>query len=158
MDLCANTAQPPLKPTAAPRKEADENLTHVLSPDQDKIGDRSQRNAAKRLKLSQPAAVVSRAPVSMVSYQSRQPRCAFQRNLHNSTTLCSVSAWGLSIAAHLARPGGDSNVERAYKGSTFTLIIPIQGAAKARIITEPGGETGSGASSGTLALFRKNAS
>jgi PAS domain S-box-containing protein len=141
IDLCANTAQPLLKPGVNLEKELDERLTYVYS-DQDKIRQivlNLLSNAAKfthdgkivlaarqdgdnlRISVSDTGIGISAEALPRIFKE-------FQQADTSTTRQYGGTGLGLSISRNLAHLlGGDLTVEsKLGKGSIFTLIIPIQ--------------------------------
>ncbi|HEX6271054.1 MAG TPA: GAF domain-containing protein [Anaerolineales bacterium] len=141
IDLCANTAQPLLKPSVILEKQVDESLNIIYS-DQDKIRQiilNLLSNAAKfthegRITLAARQAGenlrVSVSDTGIGISAEALPRIfkEFQQADTSTTRQYGGTGLGLSISRNLARLlGGDLNVESELgKGSTFTLVIPIQ--------------------------------
>jgi PAS domain S-box-containing protein len=145
VDLCANTAQPLLKPTVALEKEVDEGLTYVYS-DQDKI-----RQIVLNL-LSNAAKFTHEGRILLAARQDGEHLCIsvsdtgigistealprifkeFQQADNTTTRQYGGTGLGLSISRNLALLlGGDLTVESELgKGSTFTLVIPIRYESK----------------------------
>jgi PAS domain S-box-containing protein len=160
IDLCANTAQPLLRPTVVLEKQVDQSLTHIYS-DQDKIRQivlNLLSNAAKfthkgRITLSaRPDGEYFRIAVSDTGIgisKDALPRIfkEFQQADNTTTRQYGGTGLGLSISRNLAcLLGGDITVESELgKGSTFTLLLPMQYRSKSlppadessRIIPEP---------------------
>ena len=145
VDLCANTAQPLLKPTVVLEKEVDEDLIYVYS-DQDKIRQivlNLLSNAAKfthegrivlaarqegenlRISVSDTGIGISAEALPRVFKE-------FQQADNTTTRQYGGTGLGLSISRNLAHLlGGDLTVEsEPGKGSTFTLVIPIRYESK----------------------------
>ena len=141
IDLCANTAQPLLRSTVVLEKHSDESPTHIYS-DQDKIRQivlNLLSNAAKfthegRITLSaKPDGEYLRISVADTGIgisPEALPRIfkEFQQADTSTTRQYGGTGLGLSISRNLARLlGGDLTVESELgKGSTFTLVIPMQ--------------------------------
>jgi PAS domain S-box-containing protein len=145
VDLCANTAQPLLKPTVVLEKQLDEGLTYVYS-DQDKI-----RQIVLNL-LSNAAKFTHEGKIILAVRQDGEklrisvtdtgigisaealPRIfkEFQQADNTTTRQYGGTGLGLSISRNLAHLlGGDLTVESEQgKGSTFTLVIPIRYESK----------------------------
>jgi signal transduction histidine kinase/DNA-binding response OmpR family regulator len=145
IDLCYNTTQPLLKPTVTMEKEVDENL-NIVHSDQDKI-----RQIVLNL-LSNAAKFTHEGKILLAAKQDGEtlhisvrdtgigisaealPRLfkEFQQADNTTTRQYGGTGLGLSISRNLARLlGGDITVEsKPGKGSTFTLIIPIQYKSK----------------------------
>jgi PAS domain S-box-containing protein len=141
IDLCFNTAQPLLKPTVVFEKRVDENLNTIYS-DQDKI-----RQIVLNL-LSNAAKFTHAGKILLEANQDGEnlrisvrdtgigisaealPRIfkEFQQADNTTTRQYGGTGLGLSISRNLAHLlGGDLTVESEQgKGSTFTLVIPIQ--------------------------------
>jgi PAS domain S-box-containing protein len=140
IDLCANTAQPLLRPTVTLEKQVDEGLTYIYS-DQDKI-----RQIILNL-LSNAAKFTHEGKITLTADQ-------VGKNLHIAVTDTGIgistealphifkefeqadatttrkyggTGLGLTISRNLARLlGGDLTVEsESGQGSTFTLVIPV---------------------------------
>ncbi len=145
IDLCANTTQPLLRPTVTLEKQVDEQLNIVYS-DQDKI-----RQIVLNL-LSNAAKFTHAGKITLAAMQDGEnlrisvadtgigisdealPRIfkEFQQADTSTTRQYGGTGLGLSISRNLARLlGGDLNVESELgKGSTFTLVIPLQYRSK----------------------------
>jgi PAS domain S-box-containing protein len=140
VDLCANTAQPLVKPGVVLEKQVDERLTYVYS-DQDKIRQivlNLLSNAAKfthegkiLLAASQDGdnlrVAVSDTGIGISAEALPRIFKEFQQADNTTTRQYGGTGLGLSISRNLARLlGGDLTVESELgKGSTFTLVIPI---------------------------------
>ncbi len=145
VDLCANTAQPLLKPTVVLEKQVQEGLTYVYS-DQDKIRQivlnllsnaakfthegriiLSARQDGEKLRIS-----VSDTGIGISSEALPRLFKEFQQADNTTTRQYGGTGLGLSISRNLAHLlGGDLSVETELgKGSTFTLIIPIRYESK----------------------------
>jgi PAS domain S-box-containing protein len=145
IDLCANTAQPLLKPNVILEKQVDESLNIIYS-DQDKIRQivlNLLSNAAKfthegriilaarkdgenlRVSVSDTGIGISAEAIPRIFKE-------FQQADTSTTRQYGGTGLGLSISRNLARLlGGDLNVESELgKGSTFSLVIPIQYGAR----------------------------
>ncbi len=141
IDLCSNTVQPLLKTTVTLEKMVDENLAIVHS-DQDKIRQivlNLLSNAAKfthagkillaarqdgenlRISVSDTGIGISAEALPRIFKE-------FQQADNTTTRQYGGTGLGLSISRNLARLlGGDITVDSELgKGSTFTLVIPIQ--------------------------------
>lgn len=141
IDLCANTAQPLLRPGVSFEKVVDENITTIYS-DQDKIRQivlNLLSNAAKfthegkisliarlddsclRISVVDTGIGISDEALSRIFKE-------FQQADTSTTRQYGGTGLGLSISRHLARLlSGDITVESELgKGSTFTLVIPVQ--------------------------------
>jgi len=145
VDLCANTAQPLLRPGVVLEKRIDEGLTYVHS-DQDKIRQivlNLLSNAAKfthagRIVLSAKRdgdslrIAVSDTGIGISTEGLPRIFKEFQQADNTTTRQYGGTGLGLSISRNLARLlGGDLTVESEVgKGSTFTLIIPLQYRSK----------------------------
>jgi signal transduction histidine kinase/DNA-binding response OmpR family regulator len=141
VDLCANTAQPLLRPNVILEKQVDESLTTIFS-DQDKIRQiilNLLSNAAKfthkgRITLTaKPDGEnlhISVSDTGIGISEESLPRIfkEFQQADNSTTRQYGGTGLGLSISRNLARLlGGDITVESELgKGSTFTLVIPRQ--------------------------------
>jgi PAS domain S-box-containing protein len=141
IDLCANTAQPLLKPHVVLEKQVDESLTHVHS-DQDKIRQIILNLLSNAAKFTHEGKIilaarqdgdnlrVSVSDTGIGISTEALPRLfkEFQQADTSTTRQYGGTGLGLSISRNLARLlGGDLTVESELgKGSTFTLIIPIQ--------------------------------
>ncbi len=141
IDLCANTTQPLLKPNVVLEKQVDENINIIYS-DQDKIRQivlNLLSNAAKfthkgritiAAKLDGENLRVSVSDTGIGIGAEALPRIfkEFQQADTSTTRQYGGTGLGLSISRNLAHLlGGDLNVESELdKGSTFTLVIPIQ--------------------------------
>ena len=141
IDLCANTAQPLLRPNVVLEKQVDESLNIIYS-DQDKI-----RQIILNL-LSNAAKFTHAGKIILAANQDGEnlriavtdtgigisaealPRIfkEFQQADTSTTRQYGGTGLGLSISRNLARLlGGDLTVESELgKGSTFTLVIPLQ--------------------------------
>jgi PAS domain S-box-containing protein len=145
IDLCANTAQPLLKPNVVLEKHVDESLSIVHS-DQDKIRQIILNLLSNASKFTHAGKIilaakqdgenlrVSVADTGIGISEEALPRIfkEFQQADTSTTRQYGGTGLGLSISRNLARLlGGDLNVESELgKGSTFTLIIPIQFRSK----------------------------
>jgi PAS domain S-box-containing protein len=141
IDLCANTAQPLLKPNVILGKEVDERLTYVHS-DQDKIRQIILNLLSNAAKFTHEGKItlaarkdgetlrVSISDTGIGISAEALPRLfqEFQQADISTTRQYGGTGLGLSISRNLARLlGGDLNVESELgKGSTFTLVIPTQ--------------------------------
>lgn len=160
IDLCANTAQPLLRPNVVLAKDVDERLGIVHS-DQDKIRQivlNLLSNAAKfthkgRIVLAarQEAAdtlCISVADTGVGISPEALPRIfrEFQQADNSTTRQYGGTGLGLAISRNLAKLlGGDISVDSELgKGSTFSLRIPIQIRTRATIADVPPGSAGSG--------------
>ncbi len=157
VDLCANTAQPLLKPTVVLEKEVEEGLTYVYS-DQDKIRQivlNLLSNAAKfthegRIILAArqegECLLISVSDTGIGISAEALPRIfkEFQQADNTTTRQYGGTGLGLSISRNLARLlGGDLTVaSETGKGSTFTLVIPIRYGSKP-VASRADGETDS---------------
>ncbi|HET9587519.1 MAG TPA: PAS domain S-box protein, partial [Anaerolineales bacterium] len=141
IDLCANTAQPLLKPNVILEKQVDESL-NIIHSDQDKI-----RQIVLNL-LSNAAKFTHQGTITLATRQDGEnlrvsvsdtgigisadalPRIfkEFQQADTSTSRQYGGTGLGLSISRNLARLlGGDLIVESELgKGSRFTLVIPIQ--------------------------------
>jgi GAF domain-containing protein len=146
IDLCFNTVQPLIKPIVTLEKQVDENLNIVYS-DQDKI-----RQIVLNL-LSNAAKFTHEGKILLTATQDdRHLRIAvsdtgigisaealphifkeFQQADNTTTRQYGGTGLGLSISRNLAHLlGGDITVESELgKGSTFTLVIPMQYRSRA---------------------------
>ena len=141
IDLCFNTAQPLLKPNVVFEKLVDESLNFVYS-DQDKIRQIVLNLLSNAAKFTHEGKIILAAKrdgeylhISVrdtgigISAEAL-PRIfkEFQQADSTTTRQYGGTGLGLSISRNLARLlGGDLTVESELgKGSTFTLIIPIQ--------------------------------
>ena len=141
MELCCNTFQPLIKPTVVLEKKVGENITSIFS-DQDKIRQivfNLMSNAAKftdqgrivltasrdednlRISVSDTGIGISPEALPQIFSEFRQADSSTTRQ-YGGTGL------GLSISRNLAQLlGGDLTVESELsKGSTFTLVTPLQ--------------------------------
>jgi signal transduction histidine kinase/DNA-binding response OmpR family regulator len=141
IDLCINTTQPFLRSEVTLEKQVDESLTTIYS-DQDKIRQvilNLLSNAAKfthegKITLSANQGGdnlwISVRDTGIGISEEALPRIfkEFQQADTGTTRQYGGTGLGLSISRNLARLlGGDITVESELgKGSTFTLIIPIQ--------------------------------
>ena len=141
IDLCLNTAQPLLKPIVTLEKLIDENLNIVYS-DQDKIRQIVLNLLSNAAKFTHAGKIIlaARKDGENLRISVRDtgigisaealPRIfkEFQQADNTTTRQYGGTGLGLSISRNLARLlGGDLTVESELgKGSTFTLIIPIQ--------------------------------
>ena len=141
IDLCANTAQPLLRPGVTIEKQMDESLSIVYS-DQDKIRQiilNLLSNAAKfthegKITLSAnrdgETLRISVSDTGIGISDEALPRIfkEFQQADTSTTRQYGGTGLGLSISHNLAHVlGGDLTVESELgKGSTFTLVIPMQ--------------------------------
>jgi GAF domain-containing protein/CheY-like chemotaxis protein len=155
VDLCANTAQPLLRPGVVLEKNVDETLSTIYS-DQDKVRQivlnllsnaakfthegritlaARQENENLRISVSDTGIGISDEAMTRIFKE-------FQQADTSTTRQYGGTGLGLSISRNLARLlGGDINVEsEPGKGSTFTLIIPMQYRSK----TLPGSEISPG--------------
>ncbi len=147
IDLCANTAQPLLRPGVTLEKQVDKDLDLVYS-DQDKIKQiilNLLSNAAKfthsgKIVLSACRAdevnlSISVADTGIGISAEALPRIfkEFQQADNSTTRQYGGTGLGLSISRNLATLlGGGLTVESVLdKGSTFTLTIPLQYRSKA---------------------------
>jgi GAF domain-containing protein len=154
IDLCANTTQPLLHPKVTLEKQVDESLSTIFS-DQDKIRQivlNLLSNAAKfthKGKITLTAKPdgdnlqISVSDTGIGISAEALPRIfkEFQQADTSTTRQYGGTGLGLSISRNLAHLlGGDLNVESELdKGSTFTLIIPIQYRSKS--LQSPGEST-----------------
>jgi PAS domain S-box-containing protein len=154
MDLCANTAQPLLRPGVTLEKQVEERL-NIVHSDQDKI-----RQILLNL-LSNAAKFTHQGSITLAARQEGEnlqvsvcdtgigispealPRIfrEFQQADTSTTRQYGGTGLGLSISRNLARLlGGDLNVEsEPGKGSTFMLVVPMHYGTKAvsRLEEEP---------------------
>jgi CheY-like chemotaxis protein len=152
IDLCANTAQPLLRPGVVFEKETDDSL-NIIHTDQDKIRQivlNLLSNAAKfthtgKIQLSaRPDGAMLRIAVSDTGIgisAEAMPRIfkEFQQADTSTTRQYGGTGLGLSISRNLARLlGGDLTVEsEPGRGSTFTLVIPMQYHSRSFQAAEP---------------------
>ena len=145
VDLCANTAQPLLKPTVVLEKEVEEGLTYVYS-DQDKIRQIVLNLLSNAAKFTHGGKIIlaARQEGEQLRISVRDtgigisaealPRIfkEFQQADNTTTRQYGGTGLGLSISRNLARLlGGDLTVEsETGTGSTFTLVIPIRYGSK----------------------------
>ncbi len=141
IDLCANTAQPLLKPDVALEKYVDETLSIVHS-DQDKIRQIVLNLLSNAAKFTHAGSIrlaarregenlhISVSDTGIGISAEALPRIfkEFQQADTSTTRQYGGTGLGLSISRNLARLlGGDITVEsEPGKGSTFTLVIPMQ--------------------------------
>lgn len=141
IDLCANTAQPLLRSNVILEKQVDESLTHIYS-DQDKIRQIILNLLSNAAKFTHSGKIVLAAKPVGEQYHiavsdtgigisaEALPRIfkEFQQADSTTTRQYGGTGLGLSISRNLARLlGGDILIESEMgKGSTFTLVIPIQ--------------------------------
>ncbi len=139
IDLCANTAQPLLKPAVVLEKQVDQGLTYVYS-DQDKIRQIVLNLLSNAAKFTHEGRIVldARQDGDNLRIAVRDtgigisaealPRIfkEFQQADNTTTRQYGGTGLGLSISRNLARLlGGDLTVDSEVgKGSTFTLVIP----------------------------------
>jgi signal transduction histidine kinase/CheY-like chemotaxis protein len=142
IDLCANTAQPLLKPGVDLEKEVAGDLTTIFS-DQDKI-----KQIILNL-LSNAAKFTHEGKITLSAYLNGADTCCidvadtgigisdealprifkeFQQADSSTTRQYGGTGLGLSISRNLARLlGGDLTVESEFgSGSTFRLRLPVQ--------------------------------
>jgi len=140
-DLCFNTAQPLLKPDVVLEKQVDESLGYIYS-DQDKIRQIVLNLLSNATKFTQYGKIILAAKqdgeylrISVCDTgigisDEALPRIfrEFQQADSSTTRQYGGTGLGLSISRNLAHLlGGDLVVESELgKGSTFTLITPIQ--------------------------------
>jgi len=140
-DLCFNTAQPLLKPDVVLEKQVDESLGYIYS-DQDKIRQIVLNLLSNATKFTQHGKIILAAKqegeylrISVCDTgigisDEALPRIfrEFQQADSSTTRQYGGTGLGLSISRNLAHLlGGDLVVESELgKGSTFTLITPIQ--------------------------------
>ena len=147
IDLCFNTAQPLLHPSVILEKQVDESLTYVYS-DQDKIRQIVLNLLSNATKFTHQGRIflaagrdegenlrISVSDTGIGISEEALPRIfkEFQQADTSTTRQYGGTGLGLSISRNLARLlGGDLTVESELgKGSTFTLIIPLQYKSKA---------------------------
>jgi PAS domain S-box-containing protein len=140
IDLCANTAQPLLRPTVMLEKQVDESITTLYS-DQDKI-----RQIILNL-LSNAAKFTHEGKITLSAKQQSEylhiavsdtgigisPEALphifkeFEQADITTTRKYGGTGLGLTISRNLARLlGGDLTVQSEFgQGSTFTLVIPV---------------------------------
>lgn len=140
LDLCANTAQPLLKPQVILEKEVEEGLTYVYS-DQDKIRQIVLNLLSNAAKFTHEGRIIVSAGqqgddlrISVRDTGIGIPADAlprifkeFQQADSGTTRQYGGTGLGLAISRNLAHLlGGDLTVEsEPGKGSTFYLVIPI---------------------------------
>jgi DNA-binding response OmpR family regulator/anti-sigma regulatory factor (Ser/Thr protein kinase) len=145
IDLCFNTAQPLLKPNVVLEKQVEESLGYVHS-DQDKIRQIVLNLLSNAAKFTQEGRIVlaarqdgeylhiSVSDTGIGISNETLPRIfkEFQQADSTTTRQYGGTGLGLSISRNLAQLlGGDLTVESELgKGSTFTLVIPIQYQSK----------------------------
>jgi signal transduction histidine kinase/DNA-binding response OmpR family regulator len=146
IDLCANTAQPLLRPNVVLEKQVDENLT-IVNSDQDKIRQITLNLLSNAAKFTHTGKIILAAShdgeanlrISVIDTgigisAEALPRIfkEFQQADTSTTRQYGGTGLGLSISRNLARLlGGDLTIESELgKGSTFTLILPIQYRSK----------------------------
>jgi PAS domain S-box-containing protein len=141
VDLCANTAQPLLRPSVILEKKVEEGLTHIYS-DQDKIRQILLNLLSNAAKFTHEGKIILAAKQDgehlRISVQDTGigigtealPRIfrEFQQADNTTTRQYGGTGLGLSISRHLARLlGGDITLESELgKGSTFTLVLPVE--------------------------------
>ena len=153
IDLCANTAQPLLRPSVKLSKKVDPALTYICS-DQDKIRQimlNLLSNAAKfthegqieisvetngpdRISLSVKDTGIGISPDMLPKIFTK-----FQQADSSTTRKYGGTGLGLAISRDLANLlGGELTVQSELgKGSTFTLTIPTQYRNSALLSSEP---------------------
>ncbi len=145
IDLCANTTQPLLRSAVTLEKQVDENLNIIYS-DQDKIRQivlNLLSNAAKFTHEGRILITANRngdnvqiavADTGIGISDEALPRIfkEFQQADSSTTRQYGGTGLGLSISRNLARLlGGDLTVQSELgKGSTFTLVVPLQYRSK----------------------------
>jgi len=145
IDLCANTAQPLLKPTVVLEKQVDESLNIVYS-DQDKIRQIILNLLSNAAKFTHAGRIllaacrdgeylrISVADTGIGISPEALPRIfkEFQQADTSTTRQYGGTGLGLSISHNLAHLlGGELTVESELgKGATFTLAIPMQYRSK----------------------------
>jgi signal transduction histidine kinase len=151
IDLCFNTAQPLLRPEVILEKQVDESLSTIYS-DQDKIRQIVLNLLSNAAKFTHAGKIllaarregethlrVSVSDTGIGISQADQPRIfkEFQQADSSTTRHYGGTGLGLAISRNLAHLlGGELTVESELgKGSTFTLLIPMQYAG--RVIPEP---------------------
>jgi CheY-like chemotaxis protein len=141
VDLCANTAQPLLRPGVALEKQVEESLNTIYS-DQDKIRQIVLNLLSNAAKFTHTGMItlsarqdgkhlrISVADTGIGISDEALPRIfkEFQQADSSTTRQYGGTGLGLSISRNLARLlGGDLIVESEMgKGSIFTLVIPMQ--------------------------------
>jgi PAS domain S-box-containing protein len=141
IDLCANTSQPLLKPGVMFEKQVNEDLNIVYS-DQDKIRQIVLNLLSNAAKFTHTGKItlaankdgdnlrISVTDTGIGISAEALPRIfkEFQQADSSTTRQYGGTGLGLSISRNLARLlGGDITVDsEPDKGSTFTLVIPIQ--------------------------------
>jgi PAS domain S-box-containing protein len=141
IDLCANTAQPLLRPGVNLEKQMDENLS-IIHSDQDKIRQIILNLLSNAAKFTHEGKIILathrdgkylRVSVSDTGIGiSDEARLhifkEFQQADTSTTRQYGGTGLGLSISRNLAHLlGGDLTVESELGiGSTFTLVIPMQ--------------------------------
>ncbi len=146
IDLCANTAQPLLRPTVVLEKQVDETLSIIYS-DQDKIRQiilNLLSNAAKFTHAGKILLSVKRdgetnlcisvadTGIGISAEALSRIFLQFQQADTSTTRQYGGTGLGLSISRNLSRLlGGDLTVESELgKGSTFILTLPIDYGSK----------------------------
>jgi len=140
IDLCANTAQPLLRPTISLEKRVDESITTIYS-DQDKIRQIVLNLLSNAAKFTHQGSItltvrqegenlhiaVSDTGIGIKSESLPHIFKEFEQADTTTTRKYGGTGLGLTISRNLARLlGGDLNVESEFgKGSTFTLVIPV---------------------------------
>jgi PAS domain S-box-containing protein len=142
INLCANTAQPLLRPNVVLEKQVDESLTIIYS-DQDKIRQIVLNLLSNAAKFTHEGKIILAANrdgeanlrISVTDTgigisAEALPRIfkEFQQADNTTTRQYGGTGLGLTISRNLARLlGGDLTVESELgKGSTFALVIPMQ--------------------------------
>ncbi len=149
VDLCANTTQPLIRPSVVLEKQLDESIATIYS-DQDKIRQivlNLLSNAAKfthtgKILLSASrngdnlCLAVSDTGIGISTEALPRIFKEFQQADNTTTRQYGGTGLGLSISRNLAHLlGGDLTVESEFgKGSTFTLVIPMQYGSKPALL------------------------
>lgn len=151
IDLCANTAQPLLRPGVVLEKQVDESLASMYS-DQDKIRQIVLNLLSNAAKFTHAGKIIlaagsdgehlriSVADTGIGISAEALPRIfkEFQQADNTTTRQYGGTGLGLSISRNLAHLlGGDIKVEsEPGQGSTFTLVIPVQFVNRSTLPTE----------------------